>query len=145
VTRSMRYLHGFIGLTFVVLALLHVPHPSPYLWAPYAAGAALTFITLFRGYGVFLSYVLAIATTALLFFFFAAFFMEVPKLAADWYKHQEGWAAVSMLFGAFAMLSILSDYTCRCKAEDCVEQRARDVRPTHGFFSAPAEPRRSNL
>ena len=139
-TRSMKYFHGLVGIAFVVLALLHVPHPSPYIWVPYAAAATLTFITLFPNLNVVLSRILAVATTVLLFFFFSGFFMEVPKLAADWYQRQEGWAAVSMLFGAFAMLSILSDYSCRCKAE-CREQRKRHSRD---FFSAPAEARRGS-
>lgn len=139
-TRSMQYVHGVIGTMFVVLALLHVPHPTPYVWFPYACGALLAFVTLFRGMNMLLSRVLAVATTVLLFYFFAGFFMEVPKLASDWYTRQEAWAAVSMLFGAFAMLSILSDFSCRCKAE-CREEQARLQR---GFFSAPAEVRRGN-
>jgi len=140
VTRSMKYFHGLVGIIFVVLALLHVPHPSPYIWVPYAAAATLTFITLFPHLNIVLSRILAIATTILLFFFFSSFFMDVPKLAADWYQRQEGWAAVSMLFGAFVMLSILSDYSCRCKAErrEKREQRSRE------FFSAPNEVRRAN-
>jgi len=138
----MQYIHGLIGLIFVIIALLHVPHPSPYIWVPYAIGATLTFITLFRGVNIILSRILAVATTALLFFFFAGFFMEVPKLASDWYTRQEAWAAISLLFGAFAMLSILSDYSCRCKAE-CREVLERKG-AQKGFFTAPAEPSRTN-
>jgi len=131
----MDLIHGLIGIAFVVLALVHVPHPSPYIWVPYAAGALLAFITLFRGLHIFLARFLAVATTGLLFFFFAGFFMEVPELKAGWYQRQEAWAAISMLFGAFAMLSILSDFSCRCKA-DCGDRREQ---AQDSFFSAPAD------
>jgi hypothetical protein len=140
VTRSMQWIHGLIGLAFVVLALLHVPHPSPYVWVPYAAAACLTFVTLFRGIHLLISRVLAVVTTVLLFYFFAGFFMEVPELKTGWYGRQEAWGAISMLFGAFAMLSILSDFSCRCKAE-C---RERKEQGNNAFFSAPGEPSHGN-
>lgn len=115
--RRMQWFMGVVGLTFAVLALLHVPHPSPWLWLPYAAGAVLAFVTLMPGLTVFVSRILAIAATVLVFFFFAGFFTEVPHLESDWYQGQEGWAAVARLFGAFALLPVLSDFSCRCKAE----------------------------
>lgn len=141
-TRGMRCLYGAIGVTFVVLALLHVPHPSPWLWLPYAAGALLAFLNLVPHLSVLISRVLAIAATALMFFFFAGFFMEVPKLESDWYMSQEGWSAVSLLLGAFTLIPVVSDYSCRCKAEcaqssDCAHRTLRH----RGFFTAPDEPR----
>jgi len=114
--RGMQIFNGLVGLTFVVLALLHVPHPSPWLWVPYAAGAALAFLTLLPALSIPISRILAVATTALLFFFFAGFFTEVPKLASDWYTSQEGWSAVALLVAAFTLIPVLSDYSCRCKA-----------------------------
>jgi len=141
--RSMQVFQGLVGFTFAVLALLHVPHPSPWLWLPYAAGAVLAFVTLLPNLSLFVSRVLAVAATALMFFFFAGFFTEVPRLESDWYQSQEGWSAVAGLVGAFTLIPVLSDYSCRCKAE------CRQVRPGrrlhrrhHGFFSAP-DPGRS--
>ena len=65
--------------------------------------------------------------------FFAGFFMDVPKLESDWYGNQDGWFAVTSrtLLAAFAMIPILSDYSCRCKA-DCIHARAAQG----GFFFA---------
>lgn len=141
VTRGMQYFHGVVGVTFAILALLHVPHPSPWLWLPYAAGSVLAFLTMVRGISLFASRILAIAATALMFFFFAGFFLEVPRLASDWYQGQEGWSAVARLVGAFTLIPVLSDYSCRCKAE-CHEARAeaghrRLTRRHFGIFSAP--------
>jgi hypothetical protein len=71
----------------------------------------------------------------MMFFFFAAFFLIVPKLTADWYLSQYGWEAVCRILGAFVMIPILSDYSCRLKAE-CLE--AREARRT-AFFSVPSD------
>ncbi len=124
----MRYVLGFIGVLFVVLALLHVPHPTPWLWAPYAGGAVLAFLTLVPNLSILISRLLAIATTGLMFFFFFRFFMEVPRLESDWYMSQEGWSAVSLLLGAFTLIPVVSGYSCRCKAV-CRESRVPGRKP----------------
>jgi len=131
----MLYLNGLIGCIFAVIALLHVPHPMPWSWVPYLGAAILALITLKREIGDMLSRALAVITTLTMFFFFAGFFVVVPKLAADWYSHQEGWEAVCLILGAFAMIPILSDYSCRLKAE-CRE--AREASRRRAFFSVPS-------
>lgn len=143
VTLSMQIFHGVVGLTFAILALLHVPHPSPWLWVPYAGGAVLAFLTLVPNLSIPAARILAIAATALMFFFFAGFFTEVPRLESDWYQSQEGWSAVARLLGAFTLIPVLSDYSCRCKAE-CRQARAegRHHGRHQGFFTAP-DPARS--
>lgn len=130
----MQYIHGLIGCILVVLALIHVPYPAPFAWAPYAGAAALAFITLQHEIGIAVSRLLAIITAGLMFFFFALFFLAVPRLEADWYTSQYGWAAVCLILSAFLMIPILSDFSCRLKKE-CVE--AREARRT-AFFSAPS-------
>jgi len=133
--RGLRWFHAFVAVTFVILALLHMPHPKPLLWLPYAAGAALAVMTLVPHLMVMASRLLAVAATALMFFLFAGFFMDVPKLEAGWYQSQEGWAAVSRLLAAFLLLPLLSEFSCRCKAH-CREKRA-GRRRNSGFFTAP--------
>ena len=129
----MQYVNGLIGTIFVILALLHVPHPTPFIWLPYAGAALLAFITLRGGISVPLARVLAVCTALLMFYFFAGFFALVPNLEADWYQAQAGWLAVSLILAAFTMIPVLSDYSCRLKA-DCREARQRQ--PRH-FFSVP--------
>ena len=130
----MQYIHGFIGCVLVVLALIHLPYPTPLAWLPYAGAALLAFITLKSDLSLGLSRILAILTVAVMFFFFAYFFLLVPNLADDWYKTQFGWAAVSRIVSAFFMIPILSDYSCRLKA-DCLEERAAR---RAAFFSVPS-------
>jgi hypothetical protein len=131
----MFYINGLIGCIFVLIALLHVPHPTPFSWAPYLGGAVLALITLKREITPMFSRPLAVVTTVMMFFFFARFFVVVPTLAANWYAHQEGWEAVCLLLSAFAMIPILSEYSCRCKA-DCLE--ARHAHHRRAFFSVPS-------
>ena len=127
----MLYLSGLIGCVFLLIASLHVPHPTPFAWVPYLGAGALALIALKREIGDGVVRALAVVTTLTMFFFFAGFFMVVPKLAADWYQHQEGWAAVCLLLCAFAMIPILSNYSCRLKA-DC-----RSAKRRLAFFSIP--------
>lgn len=133
----MQYIHGFIGLLLVLMALIHVPFPDPFQWLPYAVAASLAFLTLSRNLSTGMSRVLAICSTGMMFFFFALFFLLVPRLEADWYMTQYGWSAVCRILGAFLMIPILSDYSCRLKKE-CLE--AREERRT-AFFSVPSNVR----
>jgi hypothetical protein len=136
----MQYINALIGCLFIVIALLYALHPNPLAWAPYSAAAVLSLITLKPEISIAISRVLAIGTTALMFFFFAGFFLLVPKLAADWYTNQAGWEAVFRIFGAFAMIPILSDYSCRLKAE-C---REAQLHARRAFFSVPDHIRPNN-
>ncbi len=138
----MQYINGFIGVVLVVMALLHVVFPDPLEWLPYAVAACLAFITLSQKMPRGIARILAISTAGTMFFFFAIFFLAVPRLDADWYTTQYGWAAVCRILAAFVMLPILSDYSCRLKKdwEECLE--AREARRT-AFFSVPSHIRPS--
>lgn len=130
----MQYIHGFIACVLVLLALIHIPFPEPFAWLPYSIAAVLAVITLKSDLSIPVSRVLAIATTGMMFFFFALFFLVAPTLKAGWYTTQYGWAAVCLLLSAFVMIPILSDYSCRLKAE-CREARAAQ---RNSFFSVPS-------
>ncbi|MEM8766868.1 MAG: hypothetical protein AAGE43_05460 [Pseudomonadota bacterium] len=130
----MQYIHGVLGCVLAVLALIHIPFPEPFAWLPFALASSLAFITLKPELSMGFSRILAIATAGMMFFFFALFFLVAPTLEADWYRTQYGWAAVCLILSAFVMIPILSEYSCRLKA-DCMEARA--ARRT-AFFSVPA-------
>ncbi|MFV2089046.1 MAG: hypothetical protein ACC642_00170 [Pseudomonadales bacterium] len=129
----MQYINGFIGLVLVLFAVVQVAHPTPLAWLPYAGASILAFITLKPEISLGLARILAISTTAMMFFFFAGFFVVAPKLAADWYMHQAGWAAVCLILSAFAMIPLLSEYSCRLK-KDCRDARAAR---RSAFFAVP--------
>ena len=137
----MSLVSGGIGVAFVVAALLHIPHPTPFIWIPYACAAVLSFITLKPALSMPIARLLAVCSTVLMFYFFALFFFLVPKLATDWYAdlHQSG-LVLCLLGSAFVMIPILSCYSCHLKA-DCIESRRKK---RHAFFSVPSHIRRES-
>jgi 4-amino-4-deoxy-L-arabinose transferase-like glycosyltransferase len=134
----MHYVNGIIGIGFAVFALLHLTHPDWIYWmAIYSIGAILALATLKADLSLAVSRFLAIVTTVAMFFYFAAFFKMAPHLAEGWYHSHNAMQALGALIGAFAMIPVLSDYSCRLKADTCrvelVERRSR------AFFSVPRE------
>ena len=127
----MKSLNGAIGGSLVLLALLHLGVPArPYmLIGMYCCGAALAFITLAPRLGQWSARILAVCATASMLFFFAGFFQVAPRLGEEWYAVHL--PALGQLIAAFAMIPVLSEYSCLMKA-DCVE-----ARKAKGFFSVP--------
>jgi|TARA_B100000315_G_scaffold253779_1_gene293333 hypothetical protein len=133
----MQYINGTIGCAFAVFALMHVTHPHWLYWvAVYSIGAILALTSLRNEISLGISRFLAIVTTMAMFFYFAAFFKMAPQLSQGWYQNTSTMTALGMLVGAFAMIPVLSDYSCRLKA-DCREELAHRKHPA--FFSAPQE------
>ena len=128
----MGYLNGLIGFGFILLALLHLGVPDgDFLIGAYLAGSVLAFATLFQRLPLSVAKVLAVVTTVAAFFYFIGFFEMAPHLGPGWVAvHTK---ALGQLLGAFAMIPVLADYSCRLKA-DCHEAE-QDRRL--GFFSVP--------
>ena len=113
----MQYFNGLIGCGFVVLAVLHTAEMSPYCWVPYTSAAFLAFLSLKSQINLTASRVLAVVTTLLMFFYFAEFFSVAPGLEGAWYRETKFWEAISEILAAFLLIPVLSNYTCRLKAE----------------------------
>ena len=128
----MGYLNGFIGSGFILLALLHLGLPdASLLIGAYLFGSALAFVSLVPRLPLNVSRVLALVTTAATFFYFIGFFQMAPHLGSGWYAvHTK---ALGQLLGAFAMIPVLAQYSCRLKAEHLEAGARRRL----GFFSVP--------
>jgi phosphatidylglycerophosphate synthase len=124
---------GLIGCILLVLAIVHafIPH-GLLISAFYGLGSILAFVTCKRDIGMNVARVLAIATTALMFFYFAGFFRMALRFNDNWYQSGAALDAIGLLFSAFAMIAVLSEYSCRLKA-DCEERRAK----RRSFFGVP--------
>lgn len=130
----MRAVNCVVGVLLLGFAVLHFgPAWQLPAVAAYCCGGVLAFISLRRELGMGVSRVLAVVTTALMFFYFAGFFTLAPELQQGWYANERALVALSLLFAAFSMIPVLSEYSCRLKA-DCHEARRRA-----GFFSVPQE------
>ena len=128
----MQYLNGCIGGVFILLALLHLGVPDCFwLVSMHLCGAALAFPALMRSLRPGLSRLLAIAATLFLFFYFAGFLKVAPHLGSGWYTMHM--VALGQLLGAFAMIPLLAEYSCRLKAGGL---GARPQKQT-AFFAVP--------
>ena len=120
----MRMMNAVIGTVLLVLAILHafIPGHLHYL-ALYGSGSLFAFVALRNDLGTNLARLFAIGTTAVMFFYFAGFFTLAPHFHEYWYRSGVGLEGVGMLLSAFAMIPVLSCYSCMLKA-DCAEQLA---------------------
>ncbi|MCY4344392.1 MAG: hypothetical protein OXE83_12560 [Gammaproteobacteria bacterium] len=134
----MKCLNGAIGFGLILLALLHLGVPArPHaLIGMYCFGALLAFITLARRVAHWPARILAVCATGCMLFFFAGFFQMAPSLGDEWYAVHL--SSLGQLIAAFAMLPVLSGYSCLMKA-DCAE-----ARKSRGFFSVPERLRFQN-
>ena len=133
----MRMLTGIIGCILLALAILHafIPHAlAPTLLALYATGAICAFATLKTQQPLLVTRILAVLTTGVMFFYFAGFFKIAPHFHEEWYRSGAALEGVGLLLSAFAMIPVLSCYSCMLKA-DCREELTRNGRPA--FFSVP--------
>lgn len=132
----MQYLHGIVALIFVSFAVVHLTAPQPLYWITvYGIGALLTGATLLDSIPRPVARAMAVVATVAMFFYFAGFFRLAPYLQGEWYTTLRGLDAIGLLFGAFAMISVLSDYSCRLKANCDQIRRSRK----RAFFSAPGQ------
>ena len=131
----MRIFNAIVGCMLLGLAVLHGFIPkTPLLSVIYAAGAVLALASLWRNVSFSFARVFAFLTVAAMFFYFAAFFRIVDHFHENWYRGGMALEGVGMLLSAFAMIPVLSVFSCRMKA-DCVEPSST----SQALFSAPDE------
>lgn len=136
----MRVINGVIGGVLLALAVLHafIPHAASLtLMSLYGVGAMLALLTWSNNISLGLARVLAIGTTAVMFFYFAGFFKMAPHFSETWYMSGDALEAVGLLLSAFAMIPVLSSYSCLLKAE-CREAMEKDT-SRRAFFSVPEQ------
>ncbi|MFK7915633.1 MAG: hypothetical protein AB8B93_17080 [Pseudomonadales bacterium] len=134
----MRYLNGVIGGVFLILTLLYAGQGSTAhltCLTMLALATGLAFTTFVPTLPIALSRVLAVVTVATMFYFFAGFFTMASSFEGQWYKSATAFEAIAFLLSAFCLLAVLSDFSCRLKA-DCPMSRARKSE-RKGFFTVP--------
>ncbi|MEM7097245.1 MAG: hypothetical protein AAF541_03225 [Pseudomonadota bacterium] len=117
-------MNAVTGTILLLLALLHVfiPEHLHYI-ALYGSGSLFAFVALRQDLSQNVARLFAIGTTAVMFFYFAGFFTLAPHFHEYWYRSGVGLEGVGLLLSAFAMIPVLSCYSCLLKA-DCAEQLA---------------------
>ncbi len=136
----MRYVNGAIGCIFLILTLLYASQgASAHLSCLAMLGLAtvLSFVTFVPSLPVPFARTLAVVTVAVMFYFFAGFFTMASSFDSQWYKSTAAFEAISFLLAAFCLLPVLSDFSCRLKA-DCPRRRATAT-ASKGFFGVPRD------
>jgi len=129
----MRLLLIGIAAVLVVFAVLQLNDPDSLQWfLAYASGAAVAALTLPRALPRIVHRVLAVATMLVMFFYFFGFFQLAPGLTEQWWQTEVGREAFGLFVGGFAMMPVLSCYSCRLKATCAAKDRRAPA-----VFSSP--------
>lgn len=143
----MRFVTAALGIVLALFAVLQIGQPNGPLWlAVFGAGAFLALITLRRNMPLMLVRLLAVLSSLAMFCFFAGFFRLAPHLRPDWYERAAALDAIGLLFAGFAMIIVLSEYSCRMKcgtAEAHADDSHRSRQPDGHYFPPPSTQRRS--
>ena len=119
----MQYVNAIIALALLALALVTRADPVGALM--YVVGAVLAATAFKHWLNAWMVRVLAIATAGALFWYFGQFFLLADTLTPDWYGGAGAIHALGLLFAGFAMIPVLSEYSCRMKASAECERGRR--------------------
>ena len=121
----MRCVNSIVAVVLLLFALLLRDEPTQA--AMFIVGATLAAVAFKRWLSLHFVRGLAVVATGALFWYFAQFLYLVPNLQPDWYRDWggEGMRTVGLLFAGFAMIPVLSEYSCRMKASGECERARR--------------------
>ncbi|MDC3123594.1 hypothetical protein OBB00_02615 [Gammaproteobacteria bacterium] len=117
----MRIVNAIIGCVLLALAILDIFIPkTPILSLIYFGGAVLALASVRPQISFAWARVFAVATVIAMFFYFAAFFRIVDHFHEQWYRSGMMLEAIGMLISAFAMIPVLSVFSCfmKCEGQD---------------------------
>lgn len=123
----MQYVNAVTACALLLLALAMLSDPLQA--ATFGVGAVLAAIAFKHWLRLWMVRVLAFVAAAAMFLYFGQFMSLVPTLQPDWYAQpREAIDAVGLLFAGFAMIPVLSEYSCRMKANEECERGRRQFR-----------------
>lgn len=120
----MQCVNAIIAVALLTFAVLSLDAPAQALM--YIIGAALAAIAFKHWLSTWTVRALAIGTVCMLYWYFGQFFLRADQLAPGWYGTGEAIPALGLLIAGFAMIPVLSEYSCRMKASaECERGRRR--------------------
>lgn len=124
----MRYVNAIVAAVLLGFALLSRHEPAQA--AMFILGATLAAIAFKHWLSPRIVPVLAIVAAGIMFWHFAQFLYLVPHLHPQWYGNLggDGVRSVGLLCAGFAMIPVLSEYSCRMKASGECERALRRFR-----------------
>ena len=122
----MRLVNAVIASALLMAAVLYLGDPPGA--SMFLVGAVVAAVALKRWLSAWTVRVLAFLAAGTLFCYFGQFFYLVPHLEPSWYWQWQGDAleAAALLLAGFAMIPVLSEYSCRMKATRECERGRRE-------------------
>ncbi len=132
----MQYVNAITALALLGFALLL--RDEPVQAAMFILGATLAAIAFKHWLSPRIVRLLAVVAAGVLFWHFARFLLAVPTLHPDWYWNlgSDGLRTVGLLFAGFAMIPVLSEYSCRMKASSECERGRRQFQERRPFLAS---------
>ncbi len=124
----MHYVNLIIAVVLLVFAVVLLKLNDAVTASACIGGAVLAAVALKHWLDIWTVRLLALATAGMLFYCFAQFFSLVPTLQPGWYWQVEAINTFGLLFAGFAMIPVLSEYSCRMKANGDCERGRRHLR-----------------
>lgn len=124
----MRYVNAITTVALCALALLQLLRlDDPATAFIFAFGAVAAAFAVSRRLPTKVVRLLAFLSAGVMFCYFWQFFSLTPTLPADWYRHSGTLHVIGLLFAGFGMIPVVSEYTCRMKANGNCERAGRKV------------------
>jgi len=130
----MQYVNVVIAGALAFFACISLDTPAQALM--YLVGAVLAAIAFKHWLGVWMVRVLAIGTALTLYWYFGQFFMLAGDLDPGWFATGEAIPALTLVVAGFAMIPVLSEYSCRMKASAECERGRRQFEDRKPFLNA---------
>ena len=131
----MRFVNAVIAVALLVLAVSKLDDPPGA--SMFLIGALIATVALKHWLSAWSVRVLAFVAAGTLFCYFGQFFYLVPHLQPSWYWEWRGDAfeATAWLLSGFAMIPVLSEYSCRMKATRECERGRRQFEARKPLFA----------
>ncbi len=114
----MRYVNGIMAVVLMAFAILQLRDAgNVLLFLSFAGGSVLALLSLKRSLSLMTARGLAGLSTVAMFFYFAGFFRYCPEMSSGWYMLDKAPGLIGLLVAGFAMIPVLSVYSCWMKAE----------------------------
>lgn len=124
----MRYLNAITAVALFGLTLLQLLRlGDPAAAFLFAFGAVVAAVAATRWLHTQVVRLLAFLSAGVMFYFFWQFFSLTPALPADWYRQPGTLHTFGLLFAGFGMIPVVSEYTCRMKANGNCERARRNA------------------
>lgn len=120
----MQYVNAIIAVALLGLAVLMRDEPGQAMM--FVLGAVLAAVAFKHWLSTWMVRLLAFVAAGTMFCYFGNFLFLVPTLQPDWYwQPLDVLDAAGLLFAGFAMIPVLTEYSCRMKASKECERGRR--------------------